>query len=160
MTQSLGDGSQKLAGPLHQRGGAPWVRSSATIYVGGALSPAHVKISAVPDCLFCAIAADDVPATIVSSYPRSLAFRDINPQAPVHVLVIPRDHYANVAELTAAEPGLLADLVAHAHEVAVAEGIAESGYRVVFNTGANGGQTVGHVHAHVLGGRLMTWPPG
>jgi histidine triad (HIT) family protein len=114
----------------------------------------------VPDCLFCGIAAGEIPATIVSSNPRTIAFRDINPQAPVHVLVIPRDHHANVAELAAAGDGLLADLVAHAHEIAVTEGIAESGYRVVFNTGTQAGQTVPHVHAHVLGGRLMTWPPG
>jgi histidine triad (HIT) family protein len=89
-----------------------------------------------------------------------MAFRDINPQAPVHVLVISRDHYANLAELAAADASLLADLVAHAHEVAVAEGIAGEGYRVIFNTGPGAGQTVGHVHAHVLGGRPMLWPPG
>jgi histidine triad (HIT) family protein len=89
-----------------------------------------------------------------------MAFRDINPQAPVHVLVIPRAHHANLAELAAAEAGLLADLIARAHEFVVAEGIADDGYRVVFNTGAGAGQTVGHVHAHVLGGRPMHWPPG
>jgi len=89
-----------------------------------------------------------------------MAFRDINPQAPVHVLVIPRAHHANLAELAAAEPGLLADLVSHAHEVAVAESIADDGYRVVFNSGPGAGQTVEHVHAHVLGGRPMNWPPG
>jgi histidine triad (HIT) family protein len=114
----------------------------------------------VPDCLFCGIAAAEIPATIVSANSRTLAFRDINPQAPVHVLVIPREHYPNLAELAAADAGLLADLVAHARDVAVAEGIAESGYRVVFNTGPGSGQTVGHVHAHVLGGRPMNWPPG
>jgi len=89
-----------------------------------------------------------------------MAFRDINPQAPVHVLVIPRAHHANLAQLAAAEPELLADLVSHAHEVAVAEGIADDGYRVVFNSGPGAGQTVGHVNAHVLGGRPMHWPPG
>jgi len=146
--------------PLHQRGGAPWVRSSATIYVGGSPGPPHVKIFRVPDCLFCSIAAAEIPATIVSSNDRTIAFRDINPQAPVHVLVIPRAHHANLAELASAGDGLLADVVAHAHEVAVSEGMAEDGYRVVFNTGADGGQTVGHVHAHVLGGRPMRWPPG
>jgi histidine triad (HIT) family protein len=114
----------------------------------------------VPDCLFCRIAAADVPVTIVSSNDRTVAFRDINPQAPVHVLVIPRAHYASLSELAMAEDGLLAAVIEHAHGVAVAEGIAADGYRVVFNTGANGGQTVGHVHAHVLGGRPMTWPPG
>ncbi len=114
----------------------------------------------MPDCLFCAIAADEIPAVIVSGNDRTVAFRDINPQAPVHVLVIPRAHYANLAELGSAGGGLLADLVAHAHEVAVSEGLAADGYRVVFNTGAHGGQTVDHVHAHVLGGRPMSWPPG
>jgi histidine triad (HIT) family protein len=145
---------------LHQRGGASRVRSRATIYVSGEAGLAHVKIFGVPDCLFCGIAAADIPATIVSSNPRTIAFRDINPQAPVHILVISREHYANLAELAAARDGLLADLVAHAHEVAVAEGIDGTGYRVVFNTGSHGGQTVDHVHAHVLGGRQMTWPPG
>jgi len=114
----------------------------------------------VPECLFCAIAAGDVPATVVSSNPRTVAFRDVNPQAPVHVLVVPRAHHANLAELATAADDLLADLVAHAHEVALSEGIAASGYRVVFNTGPEAGQTVQHVHAHVLGGRPMTWPPG
>ena len=157
---SLSDGSQNLARPLHQRGGAPWVRSRATIYVSGAPGLPHVKICRVPDCLFCGIAAAEIPASIVSGNERTVAFRDVNPQAPVHVLVIPRDHLADLGELSAAGDGLLADLVAHAHQVAVAEGIAASGYRVVFNTGSDGGQTVGHVHAHVMGGRQMSWPPG
>jgi len=114
----------------------------------------------VPDCLFCGIAAADIPATIVSANPRTIAFRDINPQAPVHVLVITREHHANLAELATAADGLLAEVIAHAHDVAVAEGIADTGYRVVFNSGTHAGQTVNHVHAHVLGGRPMTWPPG
>ncbi len=112
------------------------------------------------DCLFCGIAAGEVPATIVSANPRTVAFRDINPQAPVHVLVIPRGHHPSLAELAAADDGLLADLVVHARDVAIAEGIADSGYRIVFNTGSEAGQTVVHVHAHVLGGRPMSWPPG
>jgi histidine triad (HIT) family protein len=114
----------------------------------------------VGDCLFCGIAVGEIPATIVSAHDRTVAFRDINPQAPVHVLVIPRDHHPNLAELAGAGEGLLADLVAHAREVAVAEGVADSGYRIVFNTGPEAGQTVAHVHAHVLGGRPMSWPPG
>jgi histidine triad (HIT) family protein len=114
----------------------------------------------VPDCLFCGIAAAEIPATIVSGNPRTVAFEDINPQAPVHVLVIPREHYANLGELSASGGALLAEMIAHAHEVAVAAGVADTGYRVVFNTGSDGGQTVGHVHAHVLGGRQMSWPPG
>jgi histidine triad (HIT) family protein len=92
---------------------------------------------------------------------RTLAFRDINPQAPIHVLVIPKPHYPDLAGLAAVDGGgLLAELAAQAHEVALAEGIAETGYRVVFNTGSHAGQTVDHAHAHVLGGRQMAWPPG
>jgi histidine triad (HIT) family protein len=114
----------------------------------------------VPDCLFCDIAAGAIPATIVLDGKRVVAFRDISPQAPTHVLVIPRDHYADVAALAGAGDGLLDELVSQAHQVATAEGIEDSGYRIVFNTGREGGQTVGHVHAHLLGGRPMTWPPG
>ena len=114
----------------------------------------------VPDCLFCGIAAGQIPAEIVLDGKRTLAFRDISPQAPTHVLVIPRDHYPDVAALAAAGDGLLNELISRASEVAVAEGIDAAGYRIVFNTGVDGGQTVGHVHAHVLGGRPMTWPPG
>jgi histidine triad (HIT) family protein len=114
----------------------------------------------VPDCLFCGIAAGQIPATIVLDGKRTIAFRDISPQAPTHVLVVPRDHFPDVAALAAAGGGLLDELVATAHEIAVAEGIDASGYRIVFNTGQDGGQTVGHVHAHLLGGRPMTWPPG
>lgn len=114
----------------------------------------------MPDCLFCGIAAGDIPATIVSGKPRTVAFRDINPQAPVHVLIITRDHHPNLAALSAAEGELLGDLVEHAREVAESEGISEGGYRVVFNTGPNAGQSVDHVHAHLLGGRALGWPPG
>lgn len=91
---------------------------------------------------------------------RVIAFRDVNPVAPTHVLVIPRDHHPDVAALASAGDGLLDELITQAHQVAAAEGIADSGYRIVFNTGQEAGQTVGHVHAHVLGGRPMTWPPG
>lgn len=91
---------------------------------------------------------------------RTVAFRDINPQAPVHVLVVPREHYPDLAAVAAAGEGLLAEIATQAHRVAVEQGVADSGYRVVFNTGVDGGQTVGHVHAHVLGGRPLAWPPG
>jgi histidine triad (HIT) family protein len=124
--------------------------------------PATMIVS-VPECLFCGIAAGDIPATKVADGERIVAFRDINPQAPVHVLVIPRDHYPNVAALVAAGDageGLLDELIAAAGKVAAAEGIEDSGYRVVFNTGPDAGQSVAHVHAHVLGGRAMAWPPG
>lgn len=113
-----------------------------------------------PDCLFCKIVSGDVPAKIVRENDRVLAFRDINPQAPTHVLVIPKEHHRDAAALAAADPGLLADLLREAHQVAVDDGVAESGYRIVFNTGPQAGQTVFHVHAHVLGGRGLEWPPG
>lgn len=112
------------------------------------------------DCLFCGIAAGDIPATLVLESARTVAFRDINPQAPVHVLVIPREHHADLAALAEAEDGLLDEVVAQAARVAGAEGVAETGYRVVFNTGPEAGQTVPHAHAHVLGGRPLAWPPG
>ena len=111
------------------------------------------------DCLFCAIVAGDVPAQRVAETARALAFRDINPQAPIHVLVIPKDHYPGLAALTAAG-GLLDEVAALAHQVAEDEGVSEAGYRVVFNTGTQAGQTVFHAHAHVLGGRPLGWPPG
>lgn len=103
------------------------------------------------DCLFCRIVAGEIPATVVRETADTIAFRDIAPKARVHVLVVPRAHHADVAELAAADPGLTARLVAEAREVAVAEGITD-GWRLVFNTGAPVGQTVFHVHAHVLGG--------
>lgn len=112
------------------------------------------------DCLFCKIVAGEVPATVVHETSRALAFRDINPQAPTHVLVIPREHYADAAALAEADSGLLDEIVRTAHEVAVADGVADGGYRIVFNTGREAGQTVFHVHAHVLGGRGLNWPPG
>ena len=112
------------------------------------------------DCLFCKIVSGDVPAKIVRETERTLAFRDINPQAPTHVLVVPKDHYPDVAALAGADEAILALVLKEAHEVAVGDGIVDAGYRVVFNTGAEAGQTVFHVHAHVLGGRGLNWPPG
>ena len=112
------------------------------------------------ECLFCAIAAGEIPATTVLETDRILAFRDINPQAPTHVLVISKEHYPDVAALAAADSGLLGELVTGAHRVAVNEGVSDTGYRLVFNTGAQAGQTVPHVHGHVLGGRSFSWPPG
>ncbi len=112
------------------------------------------------ECLFCAIVAGEIPATTVLETDRILAFRDINPKAPTHVLVIPKAHYPDVAALAAADAGLLGDVITGAHHVASAEGVSETGYRVVFNTGAQAGQTVPHVHGHLLGGRSLSWPPG
>ena len=112
------------------------------------------------DCLFCSIAAGDVPATVVRDDELTVAFRDVHPQAPTHVLVIPKVHQPDVAALAAAEPAVLVALHLAAGEVARSEGIAGSGWRLVFNTGVEAGQTVRHVHGHVLGGRHLQWPPG
>src|ERR1043166_2216369 len=114
----------------------------------------------MPDCLFCTIAGGEVPVDKVRETERILAFTDINPQAPVHVLVIPKTHYADLAALAAAGNGLLDEVAAEAHQVAVGKGIDKTGYRIVFNTGSDGGQTVGHAQAHVLGGRGMSCAPG
>jgi histidine triad (HIT) family protein len=111
-------------------------------------------------CLFCKVVAGDVPAQPVRETERVLAFRDINPQAPTHVLVVSKQHYRDVGTLAAADESLLAEMLREAAAVADDEGVAQSGYRVVFNTGSGAGQTVFHVHAHVLGGRGMGWPPG
>ncbi|MEI8084053.1 MAG: HIT domain-containing protein [Actinomycetes bacterium] len=110
-------------------------------------------------CLFCAIAAGTIPAVIVRRSDRVVVFRDVAPQAPVHILAIPVEHHRNLEVLSAADPTLVSELVAESTAAAAAEGLAD-GYRVVFNTGQNGGQTVDHVHAHVLGGRRLNWPPG
>ncbi|GGT47718.1 histidine triad nucleotide-binding protein [Streptomyces purpureus] len=112
------------------------------------------------DCLFCKIVAGDVPATVVRETPTTVAFRDINPQAPSHVLVIPRVHYPDATSLATAEPQIAADILREAGEVAAQEKTEGTGYRVVFNTGTGAGQTVFHAHAHVLGGRGLNWPPG
>ena len=112
------------------------------------------------ECLFCAIVAGEIPATTVLETDRILAFRDINPQARTHVLVIPKTHYPDVAALAAADAALLGEVIGAVQQVAAADAVAESGYRVVFNTGAEAGQIVPHVHAHLLGGRFLTWPPG
>ena len=109
-------------------------------------------------CLFCGIVAGDVPSDVVHATERTVAFRDLNAQAPTHVLVVPKDNYADAAELAAADPAGLAELVGAAQAVAVAEG--HESYRLVFNTGADAGQTVFHTHLHVLAGRSLSWPPG
>ena len=112
------------------------------------------------ECLFCAIVAGDIPADIVFSDDDVVAFRDLNPQAPVHVLVIPRAHYPNAAAVAAAAPELTGALITAAALIAEGEGIADEGYRIVTNTGDRSGQSVHHVHFHLLGGRDLTWPPG
>ncbi|MBA3523850.1 MAG: histidine triad nucleotide-binding protein [Geodermatophilaceae bacterium] len=112
------------------------------------------------NCLFCGIAAGTIPATIVGGSQRTVAFRDLNPQAPAHVLVITKEHHEDVGALAHADPTAMGELMATAHDVAVAEGIAETGYRSVFNTGRDAHQSVQHVHLHILGGRDLGWPPG
>lgn len=107
------------------------------------------------DCIFCSIASGNVPAEVVHSDEKVVAFRDLHPQAELHVLVIPRLHRANAAELAAADPALVGGLVTAAHAVAIAEGRADSGYRLVFNTGADAGQTVFHAHLHLLAGSRL-----
>jgi len=110
------------------------------------------------DCLFCAIVAGRVPATVVAETEHTVAFRDINPQAASHVLVVPREHHPDVASLATARPELAAALLRDVAAVAEAEG-SPGAYRLVFNTGADAGQTVFHCHAHVLSGEPLGWPP-
>lgn len=110
------------------------------------------------DCIFCKIVTGDIPADVVARTERLLAFRDIQPQAPKHVLVIPRAHIASLD--SASDPAMLGELFTLARDVARQEGIAESGYRTVVNTNRDAQQAVPHLHVHVLGGRAFTWPPG
>jgi histidine triad (HIT) family protein len=109
------------------------------------------------DCLFCRIVEGEIPAEVVARSGRALAFRDIDPKAPLHVLVIPTEHHADVAQLAAADPGLLAELVELADQVAGTDGDGQ--FRLVFNTGRSAGQSVFHVHGHVLGGTQLGWSP-
>lgn len=109
-------------------------------------------------CLFCRIVRREIPAALIAETEDCVAFRDINPQAPVHVLVVPREHVASLNEVT--DTRLVGRLAAVAAEIARKEGIADSGYRAVLNTNADAGQTVFHLHLHLLGGRRMGWPPG
>ena len=111
-----------------------------------------------PDCLFCRIVAGEIPATIVAETDHTVAFRDINPQADVHVLVVPRAHETDIGSLAAADPEITIALLAEARRIAESEG--HESYRLVFNTGEDAGQTVFHAHGHVLAGRALTWPPG
>ena len=110
------------------------------------------------DCLFCKIVAGDIPADIVQETDRYLAFRDIDPQAPVHVLAIPRDHVRSLDAVD--DETVIGGLMLFARDVARSLGVTDGGFRVVLNTNADGGQTVFHVHAHLLAGRALSWPPG
>ena len=112
------------------------------------------------DCLFCRILAGEVPAEEVMSTDGTFAFRDINPQAPTHVLVIPRRHITAADTVEPADGAVLAEMLGTAQELARREGIADGGYRLVFNVGDDAGNTVPHLHLHVIGGRRLGWPPG
>lgn len=112
------------------------------------------------DCLFCKILAGDIPADIVYESETVIAFRDINPQAPTHVLVIPRKHISTINDVGVDDHVIVGSLYGAAREIAAAEGIDADGYRAVMNCNAAAGQTVFHIHLHVLGGRTLAWPPG
>lgn len=112
------------------------------------------------DCLFCRIAAGEIPSTKVYEDDMVYAFRDIEPQAPVHVLIIPKQHIASANEINDENCAMVGHIFKVAAEIAKNEGIAEDGYRIVTNIGENGGQTVKHLHYHMLGGRYLQWPPG
>ncbi|MBT8398801.1 MAG: histidine triad nucleotide-binding protein [Gemmatimonadetes bacterium] len=112
------------------------------------------------DCLFCRIASGEIPADLVRSDPDAVAFRDINPQAPTHILIIPRKHIPSVADLNDGDSDVMGTLFLMARDLAREEGLTENGYRMVVNAGADAGQTVFHIHLHLLGGRGMGWPPG
>jgi histidine triad (HIT) family protein len=113
-----------------------------------------------PACLFCRIVAGEIPSTRVAEDDLAIAIRDIAPRAPTHILVMPREHVASAADLTDADAPLTGHLLAVAAQIARDEGIADGGYRIVTNIGAWGGQSVDHLHFHLMGGRPFTWPPG
>jgi histidine triad (HIT) family protein len=110
------------------------------------------------DCLFCRLLRGEIPAKIVAQTPECVAFRDIDPQAPTHIVIVPRAHIPTLSDVK--DPLIVGQMAKLATDVAKSEGVAESGFRVVVNTNANGGQTVYHLHMHMLGGRRMGWPPG
>ncbi|HZN62020.1 MAG TPA: histidine triad nucleotide-binding protein [Planctomycetota bacterium] len=112
------------------------------------------------ECLFCRIAEGTIPATTVYSNDEIVAFRDVNPQAPTHILVIPRKHIASILELDPADEALAGRILRTAAAIARAEKIADRGFRLVLNCNREGGQTVFHLHVHLVGGRVMSWPPG
>ena len=112
------------------------------------------------NCLFCKIVMDEIPCDFLDQTENVLAFRDINPQSPTHILVIPKEHIKSCRDLNSQNIHYLSEIASLAQKVADEENITEDGYRWVINTGDNGGQTVEHIHLHLLGGRSMTWPPG
>ncbi len=112
------------------------------------------------DCLFCKIVTGEIPATVLLEDTEVMAFRDVNPQAPAHILVIPKKHIATIDDADTTDERLLGKMVLTAKKLAKTEGLSEAGYRLVFNVNAGGGQAVYHIHLHILGGRQMMWPPG
>ena len=112
------------------------------------------------NCLFCKIIAREIPASVVYEDDRVLAFNDINPQGPTHVLVVPKQHIATLNDLTPGDDAIVGEVIRRAAKIAADRGIAESGFRTVFNTNRGAGQTVFHIHLHLIGGRSLTWPPG
>ena len=112
------------------------------------------------DCLFCRIASRQIPANIVGEVQGLLAFKDVNPQAPTHLLIIPTEHIATLSEITGAHTALMGNAMHFANRLAGQYQLTQTGYRIVINCGAQAGQSVGHLHFHVLGGRVMRWPPG
>ncbi len=113
-----------------------------------------------PECLFCKILAGEIPADIIYESDSAIAFRDINPQAPTHALVIPRKHIATINDIDVADQAIVGSLFSAAREIAAAEGLEDDGYRAVMNCNEAAGQTVFHIHLHLLGGRALAWPPG
>lgn len=112
------------------------------------------------DCIFCKIAAKEVPARIAFENDRLIAFHDLFPQAPLHLLIIPKKHFSNLNDVPADEADILGEIMNTARELAAEHGVAETGYRVVMNCNKHGGQSVDHIHLHLLAGRQLGWPPG
>jgi histidine triad (HIT) family protein len=112
------------------------------------------------DCLFCRIVNSEVGSEIIEERPTALAFRDVNPQAPVHILIVPKEHIPQIKDLGPDNCDVLTDIFSLINDIAVSEGIAQTGFRVVCNIGEEAGQAVDHLHFHLLGGRFMRWPPG
>ncbi len=113
-----------------------------------------------PDCLFCKILAGDIPADIIYESDTAIAFRDINPRAPTHVLIVPREHIATINDINPEQEAIVGSLFSAARAIAAQEGLSDDGYRAVMNCNAAAGQTVFHLHLHLLGGRIFGWPPG
>ena len=120
----------------------------------------HARIAAMADCLFCKIIEREIPASIVYEDDRVLAFNDINPQGPTHVLVVPKRHIASLNDLAAGDDQIVGEVVRRAAAIAAERGISAGGFRTVFNTNRDAGQTVFHIHLHLIGGRSLAWPPG